>query len=111
MLGRLSAFTQSSVLSPSALGPQTSVPAVELDPVLDLADGVVDQANGRGAVTPLVSFRLLQRAPRLAQVLEGGLHVRLVRAGAAGEEAGTDGKGYEKRGEKTACIHGQTPFF
>jgi hypothetical protein len=68
-----------------------------LDAPLDLPDGIVDQADGFGAMPALVGFRHFKLLPGGTKVLECGLHVRLVGKGTSCQEPAEAGDGQNER--------------
>jgi hypothetical protein len=76
-----------------------SVMPVEADALFHLGDGVVDEADRLLAMAPLVGIRLVELGAGGAEMLEGGLHVRLIGARAADEEAGHEDYAKHKSGD------------
>jgi hypothetical protein len=90
---------------------ERSVPSVELDASLDLGDRVVHEAERLDAMPALVGVGDVELPLGGPEVLERGLHVGLVRAGAAHEESGRENTGEREGGESTTVqetVHGSS---
>jgi hypothetical protein len=89
---------EKAVLKSKAMG-FLLVPPVVADALFHLRDGVVDQGDRLLAMAALVGVGLVELGAGGAQVLEGGLHVRLIGARAADEEAGDEDYAKHKSGD------------
>src|SRR5258708_38647834 len=88
----------------------TLMPPVVVDALLHLHDRVVDETDGVFAVAAIVALCELQLALRSAKVLEGRLHVGLIRAHPASEETCTDSDGHQKSSKETTNLHDISSF-
>src|SRR5437868_5911242 len=91
-----------SFLVPHASCRGTLVPPIERHPRFHLRDRVVDELDRRFTMSAFVGRRFVERRARLAEMLEGGVHVRLIGGGASGNETGGDDEGQEQCGENSS---------
>jgi hypothetical protein len=96
-----------------------SVIPIELDALVYLTDGIVDEADGFGAVAALVGLRHVELVLGGAEMVECRLHVRLVGDGTRCQEPAEarDGENEKRDGgapggaPEQGCDQGNPPLF
>src|SRR3990167_3338629 len=83
--------------------------SIEGDAGLDLVDGVVGRRQRATPVAALVRRRVLQVRPRGAQVVEGGMHLRLIGDGGSDHRPAGEGGDDDNAEGDEGLAHGKSP--